>query len=128
MTYRESIEFYTEYFALAATSGIESSKSIHSAIAIIQAVNPATFSKHQDAIASKNNLFITLRSSYESIFTNAFSTRPMESSFQGLAKYILATSGQTVDEYLSEHGVKVTQTYANISEILGEDIRTSNID
>lgn len=127
MTHQESVEFYTEYFALIATSGIESAKSLHSAIATIQAVNPSTFSKHTDAIASKNNLFIALRSSYESVFTNAFSTRPMETSFQGLSKYILAVSGQTVDEYLLEHGVKVTQTYANISEILGEDIGESNI-
>lgn len=124
---KESIEFYTSYFSLAAISGIAESKSIYETLSVIQSVNVRSFSVFQDAVSARNNLFTTLKSSYETLFTNAISTHPMKNAFDGLAKYISENSGQTVDEYLTEKSIQVSREYANISQILGEDISSNNV-
>lgn len=127
MVNEKTIEFYTSYYSMAAISGIESAKSINKAIKSIESVNFSTFSKFQDAVVSRNNLFITLRAAYENVFTNALSTNPMSAAFDSLSKYILESNNQTLDEYLTEKNIKVSRQYANISRITSEEIGTANI-
>lgn len=121
------IRFYVDYFELIATAGIDSAQSIFSVISTIQSVDTSSFSVVEDAVVSRNNLFSSLKTAYENVFTNAASTQPMEAAFKGLAKHILETSNQSVNEFVFEHGINVKRRYANISNIFDEPISEDNI-
>jgi hypothetical protein len=119
--------FYADYFALAARCGIESAQALFPLAADVLKVDVRTFSYFEEAFSVRNTFVVNLQSSYNQVFINAFSLEPMRDAFIHLSDHIKKFSGLTVDNYLSENGLKVDRTYANLSEFTGNLISNSNI-
>lgn len=120
--------YYANQFTEASRAGLESARSIFASIALVDNVNISTFGVLTDAVVAMNSLSVALRSSYEFIFTNQYSTQPMESTFLGLSNHILKMSNLSINEYVSNNDLKVSSTYAKLSRIYGNVIDNSNID
>lgn len=121
------IEFYTDYFTMTAEAGVASSRELGAARSVIALADIQTFVDDRYGQSAKNSFYASAQRSYETIFSNAISTTSMQESFNALAKYINDISGMNVSDYLSSNGIKVSPTYANLSQLFGEPIDTSNI-
>ncbi len=122
----ERFSFYADYFALAASAGQKGAQALFTAIDVAANANIQTFEIFEDATAIKNQLIDNLQTSYETVFSAAFGLNPMEQSFNELSSHIERFSGQSVDDYLTERGIQVFATYANISVLFGRPISQSN--
>ena len=120
--------YYADYFAWLAQSGLQSAQALYRAIAVIKAVNQTTFTNFTNAVNSQGELKFTLRSAYEQIYSNMLSTDPLQGPFTVLSEYIKEKSGLSVDEYLTEQGLKVIPTYAAISALFNEPISPENVE
>ena len=123
----DQFEYYSDYFAFAAISGIKSARSIIDAVSAALAVNQSSYTVFEEAFQAKNNLVTNLQSSYEQVYINAQSLGPMAGSFEQLAKHVKNFTGGTLDEYLTDQGIQVEQIYANIAGLTGDSISSSNI-
>ena len=91
-------------------------------------VDVYSYSYYEEAYTVKNMLIHNLHSSYEQLFTSAYSLEPMRDSFFYLAKHIKDFSdSSTLNEYLADNEIKVERTYANISNLAGDPVSESNI-
>lgn len=67
--------------------------------------------------------------SKQQIESNFSQAQKFESSFVELTKYIIKRFHvDSFDEFLTETGLKVTPTFAQVAEYLGETISAENID
>ncbi len=111
---------YTDDFAEAALSGTYAADPVLSSVDIVKQVDVNTFTEFPDAVQARNQLVNDLEETYEQINIDARSISPMSASFAGLADHIREHTGMSIDEYLTDQGLKVNSTYAaiygNISE------------
>ena len=128
MAILDTINYYTDYFALAAESGLEIANAVFRASRIAPNIRVASFSNFVDATVSKNELVDNLESSYERVFISAISIEPMREAFDELSKYIKKLASGDVDDYFTDNSLKVDRTYAQISSILGYTISEANIE
>jgi len=121
-------QFYNEYFAITAESGLESSRSLFKSIDPVNRVDISTFELYLNVVEARNDLIISLHNSYEEIFTSAVSLEPMRDAFIELANHIQKFTSDTVDAYLTNTGQQVKNTYARIHRLAtGETISATNI-
>lgn len=123
----ERFLYYADYFALAASAGQRGSQALFGAIDAAASVNPLTFEVFEDAITIRNQLIDNIQMSYETVFTSASGLEPMRQAFTELSTHIERFAGQDVDDYLTDRGIQVDATYANISALIGRSIRESNV-
>ena len=116
---------YTEMFEDAALAGIYSAEAVNNAVTWVRRVNLSSFTLSQDAIQSRNQLIADVLYSYDQILMEARSKAPMINSFRELSSFLKTCSGQSVDEYLTETGDQVNETYANITE---DQISRANVE
>lgn len=119
--------YYADHFALAANAGHRSAQALFTSITAAASVNPLTFEIFEDAITIKNQLIDNLQTAYETVYTAASALDPMRQAFNELSLHIEQFAGQDVDDYLTERGLQVFPTYANISAQLGRPISTGNL-
>ncbi len=123
----DRFQFYSDYFAFAAESGLKSAQSLFPTVASAASVDVRTFSYFVEAITTKNSLVGNLRSSYEQVFINAFSLEPMRDAFLNLADHVKKFTGGTLDDYLADNNIQVEGVYARISNLTGNTVSSSNI-
>ena len=117
--------FYSQNFGDAADAGIVSSRKIYDAISVISRVNFSSFSQHIDTVNATNTLINAIVFSYELSFSEAHSIYPMRDAFADLATHIRNWTGKTLDQYLTDEGILVNQTYANIANVYSGLLSTS---
>lgn len=122
----DKIQYYADYYALTAESGLNSSKNIFDAISIAKSIRLSTIPIPLDAVVAHNQLVSNLESTYEIIFTSAFSLEPMDQAFNALSSYIKKYAS-TVDEFLSDNNIDVDETYAQLSRLYGHPVSEENI-
>jgi len=118
--------FYADYFAYIARSGIERSKSLYGGIATGVALDVSTVPLKGNYDLAQNNLVRAFDIGYETLWQEGSNLSPMQNAFQGLAAWIRAKEGQTINEYLTDEGIAVYVTYAHLASIFGQDIDDSN--
>lgn len=119
--------FYTDYYSVAATAGIERARSVFKGINPALRVNTSTFDVYDSADLSIGNLVASIRTAYDITFIEATSLAPMSGAFFALAEHIKKWTGLTVDQFLISEGIEVDSTYARISGLLGNTITSGNI-
>lgn len=128
MSTLDNIDYYTDYFAWAAESGLKIANSVFTASRVASTIRISSFNEFTDAVVSLSELVDNLESSYERVFISAISIEPMREAFDELSKYIKKLSTGDVDDYFTANNLKVDRTYAQISSILGYTISESNIE
>ena len=123
----EKVLFYTDYIAYAAEAGVRSSQSLFKSLEPLKLVRPASFSWHEDAMANRNQLLSTLQNSYETIFSGGFDREAFRKTYEELSGYIKKVAGTTINDYLTNNGIKVHATFASISRVFGHTIDSGNI-
>ena len=123
----ERFIFYADYFAMAAEAGLESARSIFNAYTAAVLVNFNTVTNRQTAAKDRNDLAMTLRTTYDLVLINAVALQPMREAFVFLAAHIKRFTGNNIDDYLTAQGIQVDRTYANIANITGEIVSETNI-
>lgn len=118
--------FYADYYAYIAQSGIKCANAIFKAISPIQRIDITTFDIFEDAQAARDDFDFAIRTSYETVFTNVYQTTSMQNSFVALANHVKKDFA-SVDIFVTEFGVKVLPAYASLSNVFGEPIDTGNI-
>jgi len=124
----EKMIFYSDYFAYIAEAGLNRSRAIFPAIATSVSADTSTIVNPVNADSAIKNLSNKLETSYEWFWSDAQNTTPMQRSFIGLSEYIRKKSGLEVEDYLTQEGIQVESTYAQIHNIFEEtDISTGNV-
>jgi hypothetical protein len=120
--------FYADYYAYVARAGIDAAQSLFLAIAPIQQIDIYTFDVFDDALTARDDLDFNIRTSYETVFTNMYSTNPMEVPFVSLSQHIKNIEGyNSVNAFVTAFGIKVLPAYASLSSIFGQPIESANI-
>ncbi len=123
----DRFQFYADYFAFAAESGISGAQSMFNAFTTIALVDFNRVDQTAEALFARNKLAATLQTAYQLLFTNADSLIPMRDSFKALGDHVRKFGHDSVDSYLTENGIKVRRIYANIANLTGENIQADNI-
>ncbi len=126
---------YTTQFGNTALAGIKSAQSLYAALDPLSRTRFSTFEIKVDALNAANTLIYAVESSYEIMFSDANSIYHMESAFLGLSKHIRNWTGKTIDQYLTDEGITVNRTYANLvnsietrANLSGNTISDANIE
>lgn len=120
-------EYYVNTFTSTAEAGIKSSQALYVAINPISRARFSSFEVKRDALNATNALAGAIASSYEIIFADAHSVHPMREAFRDLADHIRQWTGKTLDQYLADEGISVSNTYAKISNVVDEEISSGSI-
>jgi len=121
-------QFYADYFAYVAEAGLSSARPLVSAVQAALQVDVSTFEFVNDAFQARNYLISTLQSSYEKIYSEAYSLGYMRQSFLALSDHIRQWTGKNVNSYLEDNGIKVFTAYASIMTALGDAISEQNVE
>lgn len=127
MALTDNFPFYSDYFAFIAESGLNRAIVLFPSIATSTIVDPRTIDLPENSVAARRNFSRALDLAYESIWLDGQSLPPIRKAFDGLAAWVLADSGQTVDDFLTIEGIQVEPLYATLSAIFDQTIQSSNI-
>ena len=121
-------EFYSDYYAYIAQSGMHAAQALFRAISPIQQIDMLTFDIFTDAQVARDDLDFGIRTAYETVFSNMYSVNSMEAAFTSLARHIRQTEGyESVNAFIEAFGIQVLPAYASLSNVFGETIETGNI-
>jgi len=116
---------YSDYFAIAAESGLESTQSLFNLQDPINRVDLSTLDARDQATV-REDMFRAAETAYQKSQISSESLQPMRDAFLGLAAWILDRNGKSVDAFITTQGIQVKNTYAKISTVLGETISSKN--
>jgi len=122
--------YYQEQFAEAANAGIGSDDPLRTASQTVQLVDLTTVTPAQygEVVTARDSFIQDLLETAELVDIDARSLVPMQPAFQGLSAHIREWTGGTLDEYLTDQGLKVHPTFAAIAALSGEPISPENIE
>ena len=126
MGINENFQFYSDYYAFIAEAGLNRARALYPAIAISSRIDITTIPIRPIADIAKANLTRNFDLAYESVWQEGYSISSFQGAFNSLSKYILESTGQDIDTFLSTQGIKVESTYATLANIFGEEIENSN--
>lgn len=129
-TVNENFIFYADYYAFAARAGLRRSQMLTNGFTPSISADPATVVLPVNFDVAKNNLSRAFDLAYESLFQDAQSLTAMQRAFTSLAAYILSKENTNVNTFITNEGIKVFSTYAQIHNIVSdttEAISSSNI-
>lgn len=123
------IEYYLNSFPEAGDAGKKSAISLNDLSDMIDKININTFDKtDRDAITKRNALSLAIRSLRNSLVREYSSTKYFKDAFRGLRNYVEKSTGQELNEYLSNNDILVSQTFADMSSVTGYAIDNENIE
>ncbi len=127
-TVPENMIYYSDYFAHAASAGLNRARALAPAIATSVSVDVSTIVLPVNADVAVKNFSRLLDIGYEWLWQDGQSLTSLQKSFMGLAEYIRIKTSQEVEDYLTAESIQVEPTYATIHNILSEtDITEGNI-
>ena len=131
------VVFYAECFGAAIESGvlaINAAQKIPDYLINILTKSMPVYNivagqdnKGYDPLKSKNVLLSASRDLLKDLEMYAYSSLSYVSSFRGLYDYVRKKHNQTIDEYLTQRGLRVHSTFAAVSNTLGQPISENNI-
>ena len=128
-----TIIFYADNFDYALTSGEKSASELLEAANMIQKISTRSFKTYAqlgktiDAVKSRTDMSNEIRFVKNKIAKDAYNFECFRSSFLGLFNLVDDWYSQTIDEYLTDNGLKVLPTFATNSSRFGQTISESNI-
>lgn len=122
--------YYQRQFGEIAKAGINSDDPLRSAAQIVQSVDTSSFtpSNYDGVLLARDSFIQDLIQTAEQVDIDSRSLVPMQPSFQGLASHIRTWTGDSLDTYITDAGIQVTQDFADISSLCGEPISSENIE
>lgn len=123
----EQFQFYSDYFAFAASAGLERARAIFPGIITTTLVDASTIINRPSSDAAIANMTHAFDTSYEYLWLDGQEISPLQDAFTALSQYILETEGVDVNTFLTNNGLQVEPLYATLANIFGETITSGNI-
>jgi uncharacterized protein (TIGR03790 family) len=133
----DTVVFYANAFGLMLHAGQAALSVIADAITYIKQVSTSSMpvynlqayqqNKGFYPLQQRNELVAALRDLQVVLKLYAYSRKCYPKAFQSLYRYVEQTYGVDIDTYLTDNGLQVDQTFATVSDSLGEPISAGNI-
>jgi hypothetical protein len=123
----ENFLFYSDYFAFIAEAGLNRARSLFPGIATSTLIDVTTIINRPNTDVATANLTRSLDTFYEYLWLDGQNIGPIRDAFEGLSAYVLQATGDDVEAYLIQEGIKVKPLYATLANIFGEEISDANI-
>lgn len=125
----ERFLFYADYYSLAASSGLERARLFFDSVNAISLLDKSSITNLETVNLAIEGIKTAIDLGYEMLWSDGQSITHMRAAFVSLADHVKKASGnRTLDGYLTEQGLQVSSTFAQISRITGNPISTSNIE
>ncbi|MHA2279860.1 MAG: hypothetical protein ACXAC5_03160 [Promethearchaeota archaeon] len=120
--------FYSDYYAFIAEAGLNRARALFPGIAVSTLVDVTTIINRPNTDVATANLARSLDTSYEYLWLDGQHIDPIRDGFEGLSAYVLEATGDDVEAYLIQEGIKVKPLYATLANMFGEEITSGNIE
>ena len=127
MVLAERVSFYTNQYDKIIRSSLSKPDSIFKCLSIISSTDKQTVFTKINANVAVKNFLDSSDLSYESLVVDSKALPPIQAAFESLSRYIKEKTDSSVDKFLTDNNIKVTQTYATLSGIFGSSISLGNI-
>lgn len=123
-----NIDFYVDHFAIAADAGVDAVRQLEKAVSISVLSDPEEYLQVKAATKNKQAFVDKLRLAEHNVSTFGIDVQYMRESFVGLSKYVSSAENKDLNTYLTDSGIRVSQTFANISRLCGVEIDDTNVE